>query len=203
RAEGGTIDEALEWRWPKDRPVRTWTLGNYNNALPYVGATVEGDRVFCPMFPERQEARQQVGRRQQKFLGPSVLRAISLATGEPLWDTETVEVPVGGTKIPLLEFLDLNKSDFCFGGPPVVRGDRVYSAVMTSPFTGRQCWALCLDARNGQPIWCADLGSAPNTKEMSVAQIAEEDGTIVVSTNSGIVAALHSNTAAFDWLIMY
>src|SRR5581483_7585219 len=124
KAEGGVIDECVEWRWPKDRPVRTWTLGNYNNALPYVGASIADGRVFCPMFAERQEARQQVGRRQQKFLGPSVLRAISLATGEAIWDTETLEVelaprPAGpanasadsapafrGTKLPLLEYLN-------------------------------------------------------------------------------------------------
>src|SRR6185503_17522145 len=203
RAEGGVIDDAVEWRWPLKAPVRTWTTGNYNDALPYVGATVADGRVFCPMFAERQEAHQQVGRRQQKFLGASVLRAVSLATGEVLWDTETVKVPVNGAAVPLLEFLRLDNSDFCFGGPPVVRGDRLYAAVMTSPFTGRQCWALCLDARTGQPLWCTDLGTAPQTKEMSVAQIAEEDGTLVFSTNYGVVAALDSRTGTFEWLVKY
>jgi len=203
RAEGGVIDDAVEWRWPLKAPVRTWTTGNYNDALPYVGATVADGRVFCPMFAERQEAHQQVGRRQQKFLGASVLRAVSLATGEVLWDTETVKVAVNGAAVPLLEFLRLDNSDFCFGGPPVVRGDRLYAAVMTSPFTGRQCWALCLDARTGQPLWCTDLGTAPQTKEMSVAQIAEEDGTLVFSTNYGVVAALDSRTGTFEWLVKY
>jgi hypothetical protein len=203
RAEGGAIDDAIEWRWPRERPVRTWTLGNYSNALPYVGATVAGDRVFCPMFAERQDAKQQVGRRQQKFLGPSVLHAVSLSGGEELWNTETVEVAVGGTKLPLLEHLRLDKSDFCFGAPPVVRGDRLYAPVMTSPFTGRQCWVLCLDARNGQPIWCKDIGTAPQTKEMSVAQLVEEDGTIIISTNFGVVAALDSETGDFEWLVKY
>lgn len=203
RAEGGTIDEAVEWRWPREKAYRTWTIGNTNNALPYVGATVAGDRVFCPMFPERLEARQQVGRRQQKFLGPSVLRAVNLATGEVLWDTETVQVTVNGVALPLIEHLRLDKSDFCFGAPPVVRGDRVYAAVMTSPYTGRQCWAICLDARTGQPIWCTDLGTAPQTKEMSVAQLAEEDGTLVFSTNYGVIAALDSRTGSFEWLVKY
>jgi hypothetical protein len=203
RAEGGVIDDAVEWRWPAKGPVRTWTLGNYNDALPYVGATVADGRVFCPMFVERQEARQQVGRRPQKFLGASVLRAVSLETGEVLWDTESVKVAVNGTMVPLLEHLRLDNSDFCFGGPPLVRGDRLYAAVMTSPFTGRQCWALCLDTRTGQPLWCTDLGTAPQTKEMSVAQIAEDDGTLVFSTNYGVVAALDSRTGAFEWLVKY
>jgi hypothetical protein len=204
RAEGGVIDHAIEWRWPRERPVRTWTLGNYNSALPYVGATVSGDRVFCPMFAERQEARQQVGRRQQKFLGPSVLRAVSLATGDVLWDTESIEVDTPGGKLPILEHLRFENSDFCFGGPPVVRGDRLYAPVMTSPFTGRRCWVLCLDARNGQPVWCREIGTAPQTKEnMSVAQLAEEDGTIVISTNFGVVAALDSATGSVEWLVKY
>ena len=203
KAEGGTIDDAVQWRWPAKAPVRTWTLGNYNDALPYVGATVADGRVFCPMFAERQEAHQQVGRRQQKFLGASVLRAVSLETGEVLWDTEAIKVAVNGASVPLLEHLRLDNSDFCFGGPPIVRGDRLYAALMTSPFTGRQCWALCLDAKTGQPIWCTDLGTAPQTKEMSVAQIAEEDGTLVFSTNYGVVAALDSRTGAFEWLEKY
>jgi len=203
RTEGGIVNDAVEWRWPTKGPVRTWTLGNYNEALPYVGVTVADGRVFCPMFAERQEAHQQVGRRQQKFLGASVLRAVSLQTGEVLWDTETIKVPVNGTMVPLLEHLRLDNSDFCFGGPPLVRGDRLYAAIMTSPFTGRQCWALCLDAATGQPIWCTDLGTAPQTKEMSVAQIAEEDGTLVFSTNYGVVAALDSRTGAFEWLVKY
>jgi PQQ-like domain len=203
RAEGGAIDEAIEWRWPRERPVRTWTLGNYNTALPYVGATVAGDRVFCPMFAERQDAKQQIGRRQQKFLGPSVLRAVSLSAGEELWNTESLEVTVGGVKQPLLEYLKLDKSDFCFGGPPVVRGERLYAPVMTSPSTGRQCWVLCLDARSGQPLWCKDIGTAPQTKEMSVALLAEEDGTIVIATNFGVIAALDSETGAIEWLVKY
>jgi hypothetical protein len=203
RAEGGVIDEAIEWRWPRERPVRPYTYGNSNNSLPYVGATIAGDRVFCPMFAERQDAKQQVGRRQQKFLGPSVLRAVSLSGGEELWSTETVEVATNDTKLPLVEYLRLDKSDFCFGGPPVVRGDRLYAPVMTSPFTGRQCWVLCLDARSGQPIWCKDIGTAPQIKEMSVALLAEEDGTIVISTNFGVIAALDSETGRFEWLVKY
>jgi tetratricopeptide (TPR) repeat protein len=204
RAEGGTIDDAVEWRWPKNEPTRKWTLGTYNStSLPYVGPAVADGRVFCPMFRERQEAKQQVGRRQQRFLGPSVLQAVDLSTGEALWDTDSVMVDVRGEKKPLVEALDLDKSDYCFGGPPVVRGDRVFAAIMTSPFTGRQCWVLCLDVRSGQPLWCTDVGTAPQTKEMSVALLSEEDGTVVLSTNYGVIAALDSATGNFEWLVKY
>lgn len=240
RAEGGEIDDAVEWRFPKGVLARTYTLGPYNSfTLPYVGTTISGRLAFCPMFPERQEPRQQVGRRQQKFLGPSVLRAIDLATGESVWDTETLLVetaapsdpatsspsrgpspgsgsprpPAGppappraegaSTRIPLTEYLNLDKSDFCFGGPPVVRGDRVYAPIMTSPYTGRQCWVLCLEAQSGQPIWCTDIGTAPQSKSMSVALLAEEEGTVVVATNYGVVAALDSATGGIEWVVKY
>ncbi len=62
---------------------------------------------------------------------------------------------------------------------------------------------ICLDARNGQPIWCTDVGTAPQSKEMSVALLAEDEGTLVLSTNYGVVAALNSTTGAFEWLAKY
>lgn len=204
RADGGAIEDAVEWRYPKAAPTRPFTLLNsQNTSLPYVGPTVSGEKVFCPMFPEQQVPRQQVGRRPQKFMGPSVLRALELATGEVLWDTDTTMVETGGSRVPLIEHLQFDKSDFFFGGPPVVRGDRVYAPVMTSPFTGRQCWVLCLDARSGQPVWCTDLGTAPQATGMSVALLEEQDGTIVISTNYGVIAALDSATGAFEWLVKY
>jgi hypothetical protein len=60
-----------------------------------------------------------------------------------------------------------------------------------------------LDARSGQPLWCTDVGTAPQTKEMSVALLSEEDGTVVLSTNYGVIAALDSATGNFEWLVKY
>ena len=37
-------------------------------------------------------------------------RAVSLETGEALWDTESIRVPVNGSSVPLVEYLRL-KSD--------------------------------------------------------------------------------------------
>jgi hypothetical protein len=204
RAAGGTIDDAIEWRYPRPGPTRTWTMGTYNSpSLPLVGPVIAGDLVICPIFPEQQSAKQQVGRRSQRFLGASSLRALKLATGDLVWDTDTTMVDSAVSSAPLVEHLKLNISDFCFGGPPVVRGDRVYAAIMTSPFTGRQCWVLCLDARSGQPLWCTDLGTAPQAKEMSVALLSEEDGTVVMATNYGVVAALESSTGSIEWISKY
>jgi len=204
RAAGGSLDDAVEWRYPKVAPTRTYTLRNYNStSLPYVGPTISDDLVVCPIFPEQQSAKQQVGRRSQRFLGASSLRALKLATGEEVWDTDSVLVEVGGARVPLVEYLNLDKSDFCFGGPPVIRDGRLYAAVMTSPFTGRQCWVLCLDARSGQPIWCADLGTAPQALEMSIALLDEQDGTVAITTNYGLVAALDSANGRVEWLAKY
>jgi outer membrane protein assembly factor BamB len=204
RAEGGSVEDAIEWHFPKQGPWKTYTQTGYQSfSLPYVGVTVSDGLAFCPMFPEHQEAQQQRGRRQQPFLGASALYAIDLATGAAVWDTDSIIVDKGGSRTPLMEYLNFKTSDFCFGGPPVVHGDRLYAPVMTSPYTGRHCWVLCLDARSGQPVWCTDVGTAPQSKSMSVAQVAEEDGTVVLSTNFGMVAALDSGSGSIEWIVKY
>jgi hypothetical protein len=204
RADGGSIDDAVEWRYPKPGKTREWTLGTYTStSLPFVGPTIADELVICPIFPEQQNAKQQVGRRPQKFLGASSLRALKLRTGEAVWDTDTTMVESAGSRVPLVDHLKLDLSDFCFGGPPVVRGDRLYAPVMTSPYTGRQCWVLCLDTRSGQPVWCTDIGTAPQAKEMSIALLEEEDGTVVITTNYGVIAALESSTGTIEWISKY
>jgi hypothetical protein len=205
RAEGGRMEEAVEWRFPKDNPVRTYTLGGYNNtSLPYVGAVISGDHAYCTMFSKAAQTHQQVGKRPERFEGPAAIRAFTLATGELLWDTETLEIPVDGEPKPLMEAVLVGQRNFCFGGPPIVRGNRLYAAVMTSPYTERQCWALCLNAEDGHPIWCTNVASAPSSKESrATVSFAEEDGTLVLLTNFGVAAALDSATGGFEWLVKY
>jgi hypothetical protein len=38
---------------------------------------------------------------------------------------------------------------------------------------------------------------------MSVALLAEEEGTVVITTNFGVVAALDSATGSIEWLVKY
>src|SRR4029077_1465636 len=104
----------------------TYTLGGYNNtSLPYVGAAISGDRAYCTMFSKAMQTHQQMGKRPERFEGPAAIRAFALATGELLWDTETIEIPVAGESLPLMEAVLVGQRNYCFGGPPIVRGNRV------------------------------------------------------------------------------
>jgi hypothetical protein len=54
RADGGSIEDAVEWRYPKPGPTRTYTLTYNSMVLPFVGPAVAGDVVICPIFSEEQ-----------------------------------------------------------------------------------------------------------------------------------------------------
>src|SRR5882672_1403483 len=68
RAEGGSIDNAIDWRFPRNGPTTTWTMtGSTIPILPYVGVAIWENTAICPMFPSKKDPKQQVGRRSQKF----------------------------------------------------------------------------------------------------------------------------------------
>lgn len=201
-AESGTLENAVQWRWPKDGNVRYWMPTIYGIPQPVVGVSSGGGRAFVTMF-SAQSRQGQVGRRPDRFEGPGALRALDPATGAILWDTDTVEIEIDGSRRKMIEELPFGRLNFCFAGPPLVREDRLYAAAMTVT-PDRQCYIVCLDPVTGSPRWCTWIGTAPATRERtSVPAFAEEDGTLVVCTNFGLVAALDSDTGAIDWLVKY
>jgi hypothetical protein len=205
-AEGGSLENAVEWRYPKEGTVRYWmpTISTvYGGTLPQVGVTVAEGRAFATMF-SAQSRQAQVGRRPDRFDGPGAIRALDLATGALLWDTDTLEVDAAdGSHKRLLDDFPFGRLNFCFAGPPVVRGDRLYAAAMTMT-PERTCYIVCLEPATGGLRWCRWVGSAPAMRERSsVPAFTEEEGTILVSTNFGILAALDSETGAIDWLAKY
>lgn len=207
RASGGPLTEALEWQFPREGNLRYMPNARVGPPYPSVGAAVSGRRAFVTMFTKDwQNRHKQVGRRPDNFEGPAAIRAFDIGTGELLWDTETLEVEDGteGTKVPLMDRLPFGRCNFCFASPPQPRGDRLYAIVMTSPGTERECFVVCLDAATGRAIWCTAVSSAPPKRDtLAVPSFAEEDGTIVVQTSMGVVAALDSTTGAIEWLVKY
>ncbi len=201
-AEGGSLESAVEWRWPTEGNLRYYMPTLYGGPHPQVGLSISGDRAFATMFS--QQSRQgQVGRRQDRFEGPGAIRALDLATGKLLWDTDTIEIEVNGEKKKMVEELPFGRLNFCFTGPVVPRGDRLYAAAMTVT-PDRQSYVVCLDAATGLPRWCTWVGTAPATRERtSVPAFAEDDGALVVSTGFGIIASLDSGSGAIDWLVKY
>ncbi len=211
RAEGGPLEEAVEWRFPKDGTTRySMPTHAVSSAypVPLAGAVVSGDVVYATMFTkDSQVDKQPLPERRRygtRFEGPGALRAFRAATGEPLWDTERLEVERGGERAAAFDRALGGLFNYCFAGPPLVRGDRLYAAIMTSPMVGRYCWAACLDAATGLPLWCTPIAKAPAKREMmSVAAIAEEEGTLAVLTNFGVAASLDARTGRIEWLAKY
>jgi outer membrane protein assembly factor BamB len=206
RGDGGTLEDAVEWRYPKEGGIRYRApnpYGGIDTSHPSVGVTLSDGRAYATMYSA--EVRQgAMGRRRDTFEGPAAIRAFDLATGELLWDTDTVEAPAAeGRRVRLIDQPPFEKRNFYFAGPPLARGPRLYAPVMMSPLSGRECWVAGLDAASGRVLWATHVASAPPTKQVPVASIAESEGTLVVLTNFGVIASLDPETGQFEWLVKY
>lgn len=202
RAQGGTLEDAVDWRYPRDSAVRYYVPSVYGRPYPSVGAVIEGRRVFVTMFSSVNR-QTQVGRRSDRFDGPAAVRALDLATGELLWETDGQWPEGSGEKGPTDDHRDFWRYNFCFAGPPLVRGDRLYAVAMTvTPY--RQAHVVCFEAATGRMRWNTWVASAPAaSRTTSVPQIAEEDGTIVLSTGFGVLAALDTRSGEIEWLVKH
>ena len=186
RADGGPLDASVAWRHPKEgfiRYVLPWTH-TQGFSRPPAGATVANGRVYANVFT--QQAREPVRLRrgnQDSFEGPSALRAIDVRTGELVWDTDAMEsYDADGERIKRVSLL-FDRRYVCFCGPPLVRGDRLYVPVMSSPRSGRECWVACFRASDGEPLWKTWIAAFATSQDvLSITSISEEDGTIAVAS---------------------
>ncbi len=207
RGEGGSMENAVEWSFPREGAVRSYPRHNpYPGTPPPVGAAIGDGRAYVTMFTRESPPRpNQVGRRPDRNEGPASLRAFDLASGELLWDTETIRIPTAdGSRESWAEQARVELQNFCFSGPVLVRSGRLYAAVITSPTTPRYAWVVCLDAATGHPLWTTTVTNTSQTRNgTQLTTIAEEGGTLVVCSNFGVLAALDAETGAFEWLVKY
>jgi outer membrane protein assembly factor BamB len=194
-ASAGRPAAMLRWRYPREGARRSYRPLVYGDPAPLPGLTADGDRVYATMYSVH--SRQgQIGRRVDRFEGPAALRALALETGELLWDTDAPESS-------LEDLLPDARLNFWFAGAPVVRGRRLYAALVTHA-PQRQCMMLCLEAPTGRPLWCTRVASAPPGRgPLAVPAFDEREGTLVVSTGFGAVAALDAATGRIEWLVKY
>jgi hypothetical protein len=103
----------------------------------------------------------------------------------------------------MIEELPFGRLNFCFAGPPLARGNALYVAAMTVT-PDRQVYLVRLDADTGLARWCTWIGTAPATRERtSIPTFSEDDGTIIISTNFGVIAAVEAERGQVDWLVKY
>ncbi|MBI2932573.1 MAG: PQQ-binding-like beta-propeller repeat protein [Planctomycetes bacterium] len=201
------------WRYPSksEAPIKRGGLdsnlaGYFSTTMPYFGVTVEGDIGFATLYSEK-KIPEGGPNNQDVFQGSCRLRAFKLLDGEEVWDTDREELHALYRK---LEFYDRNWS---FSGPPLVKGDRLYAGICTSPIGESESRVVCIDRRTGEPLWVTFLGSVPNRGNpffsgggrfvTYLTMLTEEGGVLYAHTNIGIVAALHSVTGHVLWLSKY
>ncbi|HTF56880.1 MAG TPA: PQQ-binding-like beta-propeller repeat protein, partial [Planctomycetota bacterium] len=177
---------------------------------PYIGVTVDGDHAFATMYSEKRP-RDPPGAGIMGFpdmlYGTTRLVCVNLRTQQVVWDTDFGD---SGTQVRKLEFWDRN---FSFSGPPLVRGDRVYIGVGTSPMTEEEGRVVCFDRRTGVPIWERFLASVAASRNafmggsmnfVSRLTVLDEDrGVLVAHTNLGVLAGLDAVTGQVLWLTKY
>ncbi|HEY3227422.1 MAG TPA: PQQ-binding-like beta-propeller repeat protein, partial [Planctomycetota bacterium] len=177
---------------------------------PYIGVTIDGEHAFATMYSEKRP-RDPPGPGIMGFpdmlYGTARLVCVNLRTQQVEWDTDYGE---SGAQVRRLEFWDRN---FTFSGPPLVRGDRVYIGIGTSPMTEEEGRVLCLDRRTGTPIWERFLASVAASRNWMMAgsmnfvsrlTVLEEDrGVLVAHTNLGVLAGLDAVTGQVLWLTKY
>lgn len=192
---GGDLAPAVRWRYPREGARRSYRPLVYGDPAPMPALAADGERVYATMYSVH--SRQgQIGRRVDRLEGPAALRALALETGELLWDTDAPESS-------LEDLFPDARLNFWFAGPPVVRGERLYAAVATHA-PQRQCSILCLEAPTGRPLWCTRVASAPPGRgPLAIPAFDEREGTLVVSTGFGAVAALDAATGRIEWLVKY
>ncbi|MBI4565239.1 MAG: PQQ-binding-like beta-propeller repeat protein [Planctomycetes bacterium] len=192
------------WMFPADEPIRVNSRvrrGTYS--LPVIGVSVHGSQAFATLYSERPRT---AGIRDP-FMGIQRLVGLDLRTGKALWDTDADEW-WDGARRSRFEFVDHN---FTFCAPPVAVGDRLYVGLSTAPLGEQESSVLCLDRRTGRPIWERFLASfttvgrtlAGGTRMTYLTMIAEEEGTVCVLTNVGVMAALNSMTGSVLWMSKY
>lgn len=92
-----------------------------------------------------------------------------------------------------------------FGGPPVVRGERLYVAMTTSG--GRvNVGVACYSTASGRRQWFTELGSgsvAPRLGGGTVASVTPAGDTLYVATELGAVVALEAASGRVRWLAQH
>ncbi len=204
--DGGSLEDHVVWRFPaSEDPIRELPTAydSPRSPQPLLGATVAGDRIYATMFSRHRRSRLH-GRRPDRFDGPAAIRALDLNSGRLIWDTDDLKADVEGETLPALDALRFGQKNFCFAGPPLVRGSRLLAAVMTTPNSERECHVLCLGAEDGRVMWSTSVASAyRHGSPPLVPCFIEEAGRIYIQTGFGIVASLETETGEIEWLAGY
>jgi len=211
RVKGKSTTSGVYWKHPSEKPIaRPQPNGQGQFGRPYIGVTIDGEYAFATMYssPEAKE-REKNPQNQDFFEGVTALKCIHIPTGKLVWDTDLPPL-LDEIKAVCKDFFERN---FSWSAPPVVKGDRIYLGICTSPMGELESRVLCLDRKSGKPLWTTFLSSVPGIQggflnggsflPAYLPMLAEQGGTLYVQTNLGVVGALNPANGAVQWLSRY
>ncbi len=212
RVKAKSTTSGVYWKYPSEKPIpRPLPTPNQLYGRPYIGVTIDGEYAFATMYSSP-EARPRDNNAQNnnpdQFEGVTAVKCLHIPTGKLVWDTDLPPL-LDEFKTVCKDFYDRN---FSFAAPPLVRGDRLYLGICTSPMGEQESRVLCLDRKTGRPLWTTFLSSVTGMQAafMGVAfqpaylpMLAEQGGTLYVGTNLGVVGALNPASGAVLWLAQY
>lgn len=212
RVKGKSTTSGVYWKYPSEKPIpRPQAAPNQMYGRPSIGVTIDGEYAFATMY-SGPEARPRDANAQNnnpdQFEGVTAVKCLHIPTGKLVWDTDLPPL-LDEVKTVCKDFYDRN---FSFSAPPLVKGDRLYLGICTSPMGEQESRVLCLDRKTGRPLWTTFLSSVTGVQAafMGVAfqptylpMLAEQGGTLYVETNLGVVGALNPASGAVLWLVQY
>lgn len=201
--------EGIYWKYPDGDPLKIQWPQNHMGTrvnMPRMGVTIDGEHAFVTLYSEKRTPAAAGGPMQDPFVGAAQLACFHVRTGRLLWSTDKEDL------LPAYRKMEFWERNFTFCGSPLVRGDRVYVGLATSPFGEQESRVLCIDRRTGRPIWDRFLCSVSVTRpmwwgggtlNMLNTVLTEDRGTLYVGTNLGAVAALDAMSGQVSWLTRY
>ncbi|HLY08536.1 MAG TPA: PQQ-binding-like beta-propeller repeat protein [Planctomycetota bacterium] len=211
RVKGKSATAGVYWKYPSDKPIPRPQPGQNGTAgRPYVGVTIDAEYAFVTMYssPEARPRDPTPAGNQDGFEGVTAVKCIHIPTGKLVWDTDLPPL-IDEFKTACKEYIERN---FSYAAPPIVRGDRLYLGVCTSPMGEQESRVVCLDRKTGRPLWSTFLSSVTTQQGAFMGMtyqptylpmLAEQGGTLYVETNLGVVGALNPASGALLWLSQY
>jgi len=215
KVKGTSNTTGFYWKYPDRailRPNPNSNPGVYLSVnRPYIGVTVDGEFAYVTMYSDlKTRPRDPNPNAVDFFEGTTALKCFHIPSGKLVWDTDMAPL-VDDMKAVCKDFFDRN---FSFSAQPLVKGDRLYVGICTSPVGEQESRVLCVDKKTGKPLWCTFLASVNGARgtawgwsasRLVVYQtlLADHGSAIYAQTSLGVVAALNSVTGNVLWLTKY
>lgn len=199
------------WKYPSEKPIpRPVAAQGGQYGRPYIGVTIDGEYAFVTMYSTPEARVREVNQQNPDgFEGVTAVKCLHIPTGKLVWDSDLSPL-LDEFKTVCKEFYERN---FSYAAPPLVRGDRLYLGVCTSPVGEIESRVVCLDRKTGRPLWTTFLSSVPGLQSAFMngivylpaylPMLVEKGGTLYVQTNLGVVGALNPASGAIQWLTRY